>query len=308
MRLAFFIAPFVAAGIIAAGTLPLAASDDASWQLDESAALRLHALAPQLQQLAEHTDGLVALAVGDLRTGHAIAVNGGVNLPAASTIKIPVMVEVFRQIAAGKFTLDRTVMLLDRDRDCGYGSLCDAPWGSEYHVSDLLERMIDVSDNTATNMLIRLVGRQSINHTMAQLGLSQTRLGDSIRSDGDIRALRTSADDMLRLLSLIAARRVVDARSSDEMLDLLAGQRHNTLLPALLPKDVIVEHKTGTLHDTLNDVGIVELSGAPYVICAFSTHLDDLDAGQSFIRNASLMTFESFRRTALARSDANGRL
>ena len=308
MRLAFVVAPFVAAGSIALAAMPLAASDDSSWQLDGGAGRRLHELAPQLHELAEHTDGLVALAVGDLQTGHAIAINGGVNLPAASTIKIPVMVEVFRQIAVGKFTLDRTVTLLDRDRDCGYGSLCDAPWGTRYRVSDLLERMIDVSDNTATNMLIRLVGRQSINHTMALLGLSQTRLGDSIRSDGDIRALRTSADDMLRLLSLIAAKHVVDSRSSDEMLALLAGQRHNTLLPAPLPKDVIVEHKTGTLHDTLNDVGIVELSGAPYVICAFSTHLGDLDTGEQFIRRASLLTFDSFRRTALARADANGRL
>lgn len=308
MRLSSVVASFIAAGAMAVAAMPLAASDDASWQLDDGAAFRLHELAPQLLYLADHTDGLVAVAVGDLRSGHAIAINGGLNLPAASTIKIPVMVEVFRQIAAGKFTLDRTVMLLDRDRDCGYGSLCDAPWGSEYRVSELLERMIDVSDNTATNMLIRLVGRQSINHTMAGLGLSQTRLGDSIRSDGDIRALRTSADDMLRLLSLIAAKQVVDGRSSDEMLDLLAGQRHNTLLPEPLPRSIVVEHKTGTLHDTLNDVGIVELSGAPYVICAFSTHLDDLDSGQDFIRRASLMTFESFRRTAIARADANGRL
>lgn len=307
MRSAFVVAPLVAAALVAAGAVPLAASDDAASQFDEGAALRLHELAPQLEALAEHTDGLVALAVGDLQTGHAIAINGGVNLPAASTIKIPVMVEVFRQIEAGRFTPDRTVMLLDRDRDCGYGSLCDAPWGSEYRVSFLLERMIDVSDNTAANMLIRLVGRRSINHTMAMLALSQTRLGDSIRSDGDIRSLRTSADDMLRLLSLIAAKQVVDAKASEAMLALLAGQRHNELLPAPLPKGLVVEHKTGTLHDTLNDVGIVELSGAPYVICAFSTHLGDLDAGQRFIRDASLLTFESFRRTAIARADANGR-
>src|SRR5215469_2168500 len=307
MRPAFLIAPLMAAAVIAFSSIQLAAADESTFDLDFSAT-GLHELVPQLMDLAAHTDGLVALSIGDLQTGHAIAINGGVNLPAASTIKIPVMVEVFKQIAAGRFTEDRTVMLLDQDRDCGYGSLCDAPWGSQYQVSDLLERMIDVSDNTATNMLIRLVGRSSINATMSSLGLTQTRLGDSIRSDGDIRVLRTSADDMLRLLSLIAARRVVDPQASGDMLALLAGQRHNTLLPALLPKGLVVAHKTGTLHDTLNDVGIVELAGAPYVICAFSTHLDDLDNGQRFIQQASLLTFESFRRTAIARADANGRL
>ena len=284
------------------------ASEDTPFDPDGMAALRLHALAPRLERLAASTDGLVAVSVGDLTSGNAIAVNGGRNVPAASTIKIPVMVEVFRQIEAGRFTLSRTVTLQDGDRDYGYGALCDAPWGSKYTVADLLSAMIDVSDNTATNMLIRLVGRQHINHTMAELGLAQTRLGDVIRSDGDIRELRTSADDMLRLLSLIAARRVVSAQASDQMLQLLEGQRHNTLIPEPLPKNVIVAHKTGTLHDTLNDVGIVELDGAPYVICAFSTHLSDLDDGERFIRQASLLTFESFRLTAIARGSANARL
>ena len=288
--------------------LASASADEAPPFSEGAAALRLHALAPELERLAESTSGLVAVSVGDLRTGHAIAINGGVNLPAASTIKIPVMVEVFRQIALGRFGLGRTVTLLDRDRDCGYGALCDAPWGNQYRVADLLAAMIDESDNTATNMLIRLVGRQHINATMASLGLAQTRLGDSIRSDGDIRELRTSADDMLRLLSLISQRRVVNEASSDMMLAILAGQRHNDLLPAPLPKNLVIAHKTGTLHDTLNDVGIVELDGAPYVICAFSTHLADLDDGQRFIRQASLLTFESFRVTALARSTSNARL
>jgi beta-lactamase class A len=107
---------------------------------------------------------------------------------------------------------------------------------------------------------------------------------------------------------MLSARRVIDAGSSDMMLALLAGQRHNDLLPAPLPRDLVIAHKTGTLHDTLNDVGIVELDGAPYVICAFTTHLTDLDDGQRFIRRASLLTFQSFQMTALARTASNVRL
>jgi beta-lactamase class A len=269
---------------------------------------RLHALAPALERLADSTPGLVAITVGDLSSGHVIAINGGLNVPAASTIKIPVMVEVFRQIQSSRFTLDRTVTLQEDDRDCGYGALCDEPAGVEYSVRDLLVAMIDYSDNTATNMLIRLVGRRHINHTMAELGLHQTRLGDSIRSDGDIRQLRTSANDMARLLSLIASERVVSARASETMLQILEGQRHNTLLPEPLPKGLVIAHKTGTLHDTLNDVGIVELDGAPYVICTFTTHLADLDDGERFIREASRMTFDAFRNAAFASISSNGRL
>ncbi len=307
MRSFFVFIPAIAAATIALSSDSLASADVGPLDLDGGAAMRLHALAPRLAELADSTDGLVALSVGDLRSGHAIAINGGVNLPAASTIKIPVMVEVYRQMGAGRFTQSRTVTLQEGDRDCGYGALCDAPAGARYTVADLLGAMIDVSDNTATNMLIRLVGRQHINHTMVELGLSQTRLGDSIRSDGDIRQLRTSADDMLRLLSMIAAREVVSPRASEAMLELLAGQRHNTLLPQPLPKNVVVAHKTGTLHDTLNDVGIVELDGAPYVICAFSTHLSDLDDGERFIRQASLLTFQSFSLTAKTRALAQAK-
>lgn len=258
----------------------------------------LSGLGPQLARLANRTPGMVAVSVLDLNHGYAISINGDVNLPAASTIKIPVMVEVMRQIALRRFTFERTVTLYDNDRDCGYGDLCDAPWGSQYTVWQLLWSMITVSDNTAANMLIRLVGRQNVNQTMQSLGLTQTWLGDSIHSDGDVRELRTSANDMMRLLLMLADHRLINAKADDAMLEILAGQRHNRMLPAWLPKNITIAHKTGTLHDTLNDVGIVELNGSPYVICVLTTHLDDLDIGERFIRQVSLLTYRAFSQQA----------
>jgi beta-lactamase class A len=256
----------------------------------------LDGLDRQLERLVSDAPGKVAISVTNLDSGLGLSINGDANLPAASTIKIPVMVEVMRQIALKKFTFYRTVSLRDEDRDCGYGSLCDAPWGSRYTVWELLWRMITVSDNTAANMLIRLVGRRNINETMQALGLTQTWLGDSIRSDGDIRALRTSANDMMHLLVMIADHQLINGKACTAMLEILAGQRHNTMIPAWLPKSLVIAHKTGTLHDTLNDVGIVELDGSPYVICVFTTHLADLDLGEQFIRRVSLLTFRAFSR------------
>lgn len=312
MQTSFRLVPALAAALIFVSMAPLASSAQDVPQVDDLGAVSaaaLHALAPHLVRLAESAPGLVAISVGDLFTGQGISVNGDAELPAASTIKIPVMVEVFRQIAIGRFSLRRTMTLTDVDRDCGYGDLCDAPGGSTYSVEDLLVAMIDDSDNTAANMLIRLVGRQSINRTMAGLGLSRTHLADEIRSDsGDIRGLRTSANDMLSLLSMIAARRIVTPSACDAMLAILAGQRHNDLLPEPLPKDLVIAHKTGTLHDTLNDVGIVELAGAPYVICVLTTHWSDLDDGQTLIRLASLMTYRSFDAVAKERDASNARL
>jgi beta-lactamase class A len=260
----------------------------------------------ELAEATAHAPGHVALEIKDIATGAMSAINAGANMPAASVIKIPVMVEVFRQIALGKFDLNREVTLMSSDRDWGWGDLANAPVGERLPVSKLLTLMITESDNTATNMLIRLVGRWNINHTMATLGLANTRLGDYIRSDGDIRALRTSPADMVTLLESMARDQLIDPWSSREMISILLGQHHNGLLPVPLPKGLQIAHKTGTLHDTLNDVGIVFLGSDPYVIAVLTTHLIDLDAGAHFIQDVSRMAYSAFEHIAEIRDENQG--
>ena len=108
----------------------------------------------------------------------------------------------------------------------------------------LLTLMITESDNTATNMLIRLVGRTAINHEMNDLGLRQTSLHDFIRSEGPIRyALRSSPRDMVRLLTAMARYQLIDEWSSRAMIAIMAGQHHNGLIPAPLPAGTVIAHK-----------------------------------------------------------------
>jgi beta-lactamase class A len=157
--------------------------------------------------------------------------------------------------------------------------------------------MITESDNTATNMLIRLVGRGAINREMTSLGLRQTHLADDIRSDGPIRyALRSSPYDMVRLLTAMAHYRLVDEWSSREMIAILTGQHHNGLIPAALPPGTTIAHKTGELHDTLNDVGIVYLKSEPYAIAVMTTSLPTLDAGYDFIHDVSRIAYDQLSR------------
>ena len=226
-------------------------------------------------RLASHLPGAIALDVLDLNTGYHAGFNAGRSMPAASTIKLPVMVEVFNQLQAGRFDLNRRVTLHASDRDYGSGVLCDARVGSSYAVSTLLEKMIVISDNTATNMLIRLVGRPNINREMAELGLAQTHLAGYVRTDDWAirRTLRTSAGDLVRLLSMMARGELVDTWSSKEMISILEADTINTLLPAPLPDDVAIAHKTGSFFDTLNDAGIVYAGDAPYVIAVMTTAL-----------------------------------
>ena len=219
-------------------------------------------------------------------------------MPAASIIKIPVMVEVFRQMSQGTIGLNDLLHLQRGDRDNGWGDLAEARAGTPYSVSKLMWLMITESDNTATNMLIRLVGRAHINTTMADMGLVSTQVADYIRSSGNIRALRTSPLDMMRLLESIAREQVIDTWSSREMVNILSGQHHNGLLPQPLPSGLQIAHKTGTLSDTLNDVGIVYLDREPYVIAVMTTNLPSLNSGRRFIRSVSRLAYNALNRFA----------
>ena len=260
-------------------------------------------LETKLRAAVDRVPARVGIAFEDLATGQMSGVNVNASMPAASTIKVPVMVEVFEQMAAGRVDLNQLVHLRAGDRDWGWGDLCNAPIGSAYTVSQLLWKMITHSDNTAANMLIRLVGRQNINETMESLGLTHTQVADYIRSDGDIRSLRSSAGDMARLLDDLARGQLIDSWSSQQMMLILEGQKHNGLLPVPLPHDLKIAHKTGELHDTLNDVGVVEGGPEPYVIAVMTTSLPTLDVGYSFIHGVSWLTYEAMNQLASWRQE-----
>lgn len=260
----------------------------------------LTSLNSALRHLASRLPARAAAEILDLSTGMHVGYNADLAMPAASTIKVPVMVEVFRQLEEGKFDLNREITLYASDKDYGSGDLCDAPAGSQYTVDDLLSRMIDVSDNTATNMLIRLVGRQSINLEMADLGLQHTHLSQDVRtSSWAVRsALRSSPHDMVALFAMMAKRTLVDEWASGEMINILENDQINTLLPEPLPDDTPIAHKTGSFDDTLNDAGIVYEDDAPYVIAVMTTSLPSLSSGRSFIRSLSRLAFEQEGRLA----------
>jgi beta-lactamase class A len=262
-------------------------------------------LGVDVRKIASRLPAQNAVEILDLSTGFAEGFNAGASMPAASTIKVPVMVEVFSQLQTGRFDLNRRLTLLARDKDWGSGELCDAPVGSTYSISELLDKMITISDNTATNMLIRLVGRHNINSEMVDLGLERTHLSDDVRTEGWSirRELRTSPHDLVRLLALMARRQLVDEWSSNEMVSILEGNEFNTLLPEPLPEDVTIAHKTGSLNDTLNDAGIVYADNAPYVIAVMTTELPSLDLGRTFIRRISSLTYRDEEQFARWRDD-----
>ncbi|MBV9232466.1 MAG: serine hydrolase [Candidatus Eremiobacteraeota bacterium] len=265
----------------------------------------LAALGQDVGNIARHVPAAIGIDVLDLRTGYAASFNASRSMPAASTIKLPVMVEVFDQLEAGRFDLNRRVTLYSSDKDYGSGVLCDAPAGTSFSVEQLLAKMIEISDNTATNMLIRLIGRRNINVKMAELGLARTHLAQDVRTDDWAirRALRTSAGDLVHLLALMAHGELVDEWSSKEMIGLLEADQINTLLPEPLPEHIAIAHKTGSLEDTLNDAGIVYAEDAPYVIAVMTTALPSKNLGRAFIHTISRLAYTDELQSARWRAD-----
>jgi beta-lactamase class A len=224
---------------------------------------------------------------------------------AASTMKVPVMIEVFRRVDAGALALDQPILLVNQfhsivdrslyslspsdDSDSAlYGRI-----GTRVMVRELMTRMIDRSSNLATNAVIALVGAEQANATAHALGATTMRVLRGVE-DGKAyeRGLnnQTSARDLAALLTAIEQDRAASRRSCDAMRAILLGQRHNTEIPAGLPPGTPVAHKTGWITGVLHDAAIVYPPGRePYVLVVLTRGIADRSVARALIADIASM-------------------
>lgn len=233
----------------------------------------LEHLRQQIDQLIQTAPGRVGLVVKDLSTEETLHWSPEERFPAASVIKIPILVEALRQEQAGRLRLDERIPVRAEDKVGGFGILKELPSVETVSLLDLLTLMIIISDNTATNLCIARVGMDAVNETMASLGLRATVLQ---RKMMDVAARErgldnfTSAGDIARLLELIATDKVLTPEACTRALDILTRQQVNDRLPLLLPSQVKVAHKTGELPGIRHDVGILFIDPRRVVIAALT--------------------------------------
>jgi beta-lactamase class A len=183
--------------------------------------------------------GTCAWALFDLGSRTSIAHDADAVMPTASLIKVPVLVALYTAVAAGRFALEDRITYGPEHRCLGSGVLSKLAFGVELCVRDAAVLMMTISDNSATNMCIDLVGIDAINRTMRDLRLEQTtlflRLGD--RSAGlDARKMSVStAGEMVRTLTLIAQHECVSAESSEDMLRIMRRSDYRHELSLELP-------------------------------------------------------------------------
>jgi beta-lactamase class A len=225
--------------------------------------------------------------VKSLETGEEIAIDADRQMETMSTIKIPLMVEAFEQIKAGTFALTDKYTFVQADSQPGTGTIQRLDPGAVMTVKDLITMMIIVSDNTATEVLYRMVGGpEAVNKRMDALGLKHTRAMNvpsrwfpSLRSaptteqfyrEGKYPFGLTTPREMGQLLEMMERGTLVDRSSSDLMLRIMRGQLYRTRIPRYLT-GYTIPHKTGDFLPFVgDDVGMLEAPGKTIIISVFT--------------------------------------
>jgi beta-lactamase class A len=252
--------------------------------------------------------GIFAVAFKDISTKKEILINEKEAFHAASTMKTPVMIEVFRQAAAKKFSLNDSVVIKNEFRSIVDSSLysLDSTDDSEFElykqigkkkgIYDLVYDMIIASSNLATNIIIDLVNAKNVTQTMRGYGAKDIRV---LRGVEDQKAYdkglnnTTTAYDLMLIFEKIARGKAVNKKASTAMIKILLDQQFNDIIPAQLPTEIKVAHKTGFITGIHHDSGIVFLpDGRKYVLVLLSKNLEDEKQAIKAMANVSRLIYE----------------
>lgn len=263
----------------------------------------------------QHLDGVLGLAIMDLKSGQTLLVRPDEEFPQASSIKIAVLAELYHQAqqaahgVSGKATLKDRYVVRAADIVPDSSILGGLTAGvSSLTNRDLATIMVAVSDNSATNILIDRVGMDNVVRLTESLGLSHTRLR---RKMMDLQAAAQGREnistprEMMTLLEQIFRGRVIEAPLLDDFFNVLATHK-DSWLPRDLPEDLKIANKPGELEGVRNDSGIVFIKNRPYVICVMTTYLASERAGEEAITRISRLAYDLFDR--LGRASDLGRV
>ncbi|MEO8473644.1 MAG: serine hydrolase [Chryseolinea sp.] len=266
----------------------------------------------QLKESIEHelssVPGTFAVAFEDLSNGEQFLINEHDNFHAASTMKTPVMIEVYKQASEKKFSLDDSITIKNEFKSIVDGSpyTLESTDDSEFDlytrigkkstIYDLMYDMIIVSSNLATNIIIDLVDANNVMATMKELGANDIKV---LRGVEDNKAFdigmnnTTTAYDLMLLFSKLSKGEVVNKDASSAMIKILLEQKFDDIIPAKLPGDVKVAHKTGFIKGVHHDSGIIMLpDGRRYILVLLSKDLTDDVTGLNAMANVSKLIYD----------------
>jgi beta-lactamase class A len=268
-----------------------------------------------ISEVDRHLDGALGVAIEDLATGQKFLLRADCVFPQASSIKIAVLAELYRQAqlaahgASGKarlsdlYTMQSSDLVPDSDIMGGL-----TPGVTRLTNRDLAIMMVAVSDNSATNVLIDRLGMDNVNAFLDSLGLRHTRLRRKmmdIKAAADGRENISTPEEMLTLLKKLYQGKVLDQELTADFFKVLSTHK-TSFIPRDLPDTLQIANKPGELEAVRNDSGIVFLHNRPYILCVMTTYLTRERDGEDAIAKISAATFSMFDR--LARSSEYGRI
>lgn len=230
----------------------------------------------------------------DLDTGNYVDIQGQEAVPAASTIKLPILVSFFQAVDEGRIRLDEVLTMEEKHVAKGSGELQDKPVGSKFTALETADLMITNSDNTATNMLIdRLGGIESLNQQFASWQLKQTQMQNILP---DLEGTnKTSARDLVNLMADINQGKLVSLKSRDFMLRIMQQTRNRSLLPRGLGDGAFIAHKTGNIDSVSGDVGLIDMpNGKRYLVGVLVQREADDPQANELIRKISSTIYQYF--------------
>jgi beta-lactamase class A len=231
----------------------------------------------------------------DVDTGNYVDIDGDKVFPAASTIKLPILVAFFEAVDSGRIKLDETLEVKRSLIASGSGNLQYYP-GAKLSALATATKMIVISDNTATNMIVnRLGGLAVVNQRFRDWGLSNTYMQNYL---GDFKGTnKTSAVDLVKTSALIARRRLISPASRARALDILNATANRKLLKAGLGAGAHMAHKTGDIGFVIGDAGIVEMpSGKLYLAGVFVRRPYNSLRARDFVQKVSKITYNYLNR------------
>ncbi|MEH1786209.1 MAG: serine hydrolase [Nostoc sp.] len=248
----------------------------------------------------------------DLDTGNYVDVNGSTSFPAASTIKVPILIAFFQDVDAGKIRLDEMLTMQQDLIAGGSGTLQYKPPGTQYAALEVVTKMITISDNTATNMLIaRLGGMDALNQRFRTWGLTTTVIRNQLP---DLQGTNTTSPKELgNLMAIVSQGNLVSVPSRDLMLDILRRTEKDTLLPSGLGTGARVYHKTGDIGTMLADTGLIVVpTGKRYIASVMVKRPENDPRAEKLISSISRAAYQEFSQnpvtpnTTLNTVPANG--
>jgi len=244
-------------------------------------------------------DGVMGVAILDLSDGHKYLLHENAVFAQASSIKIAVLAELYRQAQQGKLKLTDiyTVNAADlvQDSDIMNGL---TPGVTKITLRDLATMMVAVSDNAATNVLIDHLGMDNVNVFLDSLGLTHTRLRRNmmdVKAASEGRENISTPAEMMSLLEALYRGKVLNKEMTDDFFKVLSTHK-DSWIPHDLPDDVKSANKPGALEGVRNDSGVIFVEKRPYILCVMTSYLRRERDGEEAISKVSLEAWRTFDR------------